>query len=986
MHRGAIAIRALALIAFCPSLVFAQASITGSVRDMSGALLPGVSVDAISPALIEKTRSVVTDNTGQYRIEGLRPGTYTVEFTLPGFSTVHREGVALEGSFTATINAELRVGGLEETITVTGATPTVDVQNTTQQRVIDHEVVDTLPTGRSDRALGALIPGVTGGQDSGGALTAASGIQIHGSTGGTIMQSGVAITSGFGDSSNSQAVPNMVAFQEITYDTSAASAEMATGGVRINFVPKDGGNTFNGSWFGSFANHSMQGNNYSKAPIQLKRMWDVNPGFGGPIHKDTLWFYASARYFSVGIYPAGAAFNANANKPTVWTYAPDASGERPSNESVFKDLTARVTWQASAKHKISMTWTEQPQCLCPELVGATVAPEAAQLRVFKIRNVVFDWSAPVTSRMLLEAAAIPHRIQRVTRRLSPLSSAPMVSVVDQGLGNLVYRAPQGTNNAPGPLRNTDYFTSFYRVAESYITGAHAFKMGLTYDNSSDPTTSFAATQPYNFRFNNGVPNQVTLFATPSVVEFNNTSLGMFLQDKWTAGRLTVNYGLRFDFYQTSYPEQLLGPGPLVPTRNVRLPKTLGVNWWKDVSPKSGAVYDLFGNGKTALKVSLNKYLQTGGDGGPFGLALAPANLIVQTTTRNWTDANGNFVPDCDLTNPAVQDNRAGGGDLCAASANPNFGLPVRGSTYDPDTLAGWGKRSFNWEFSTSVQQELAPRVALSLGYFRRWYGNFVVTDDRAVTAGDYDRFSVSAPADAQLANAGAKVDGIFNLKPAAFGRPSDNYVTFASNYGTQIQHWNGVDLTVNARPRDGVFLQGGMSTGRTSTDNCEVAAKLPSVLLAGSVWTPMQYCHQDTKFVTQVKLVGTYTVPKVDLLLSAVLQSLPGPSIQANWVASNAAIAGSLGRSLSGGAQNITVALLTPGAAYSDRSNVVDWRLGKFLRVAGARTLVSLDLYNLFNSSAVLTQNNAFGGTTRWLTPQSIQLARYGKVSAQIDF
>ena len=116
---------------------------------------------------------------------------------------------------------------------MTGESPTVDIQNTTQQRVIDHEVIDTLPTGRSDRALGALIPGVTGGQDSGGALTAATGIQIHGSTGGTIMQSGVAITSGFGDSSNSQAVPNMVAFEEVTYDTAAGSAEMATGGVRI---------------------------------------------------------------------------------------------------------------------------------------------------------------------------------------------------------------------------------------------------------------------------------------------------------------------------------------------------------------------------------------------------------------------------------------------------------------------------------------------------------------------------------------------------------------------------------------------------------------------------------------------------------------------------------------------------------------------------------------------------------------------------------
>ena len=213
-----------------------------------------------SPALIEKVRSVVTDGTGRSRIENLRPGTYTVTFTLAGFSTVLREGVVLEGSFTATINADLRLGSLEETITVTGESPVVDVQNVTQQRVVDQAVIAALPTGKSDRALGALVPGVVGGQDAGGALTNQNGgISIHGGGGGTIMQGGVAITSGFGGNNNSNALPNMAAFDEVSLDTSAGSAEMATGGIRINFTPKDGGNTFNGTFFTSFANSSMQG-------------------------------------------------------------------------------------------------------------------------------------------------------------------------------------------------------------------------------------------------------------------------------------------------------------------------------------------------------------------------------------------------------------------------------------------------------------------------------------------------------------------------------------------------------------------------------------------------------------------------------------------------------------------------------------------------------------------------------------------------------
>jgi hypothetical protein len=193
-------------------------------------------------------------------------------------------------------------------------------------------------------------------------------------------------------------------------------------------------------------------------------------------------------------------------------------------------------------------------------------------------------------------------------------------------------------------------------------------------------------------------------------------------------------------------------------------------------------------------------------------------------------------------------------------------------------------------------------------------------------------------------------------------------------------------VTVTARPSTGVLLQGGFSTGRTSTDNCEVAAKVPEVLLVGTVWTPLQYCHQDTNFTTQVKWVGSYTVPRVDVLVSAVLQSLPGPAILANYVAPNAVVAPFLGRNLSGNAQNITVGLLSPGTMYGEQSNVVDLRLAKILRFGGSRTSLNLDFYNLLNNNTPTALNNTFGGGTPWQAPQSIPLARYAKIRAQIDF
>ena len=161
MRRLSRILFALAWMVIIPSAVYAQGSIAGIVKDTSGAVLPGVTVEASSPALIEKTRAVVTDGTGQYKIVDLRPGTYSVTFTLPGFAVVKRDGIELTGAFTATVNADMKVGAVEETVTVTGETPIVDIQNTLKERSLAHDVIDAIPTGRLAQNLAVLLPGVT---------------------------------------------------------------------------------------------------------------------------------------------------------------------------------------------------------------------------------------------------------------------------------------------------------------------------------------------------------------------------------------------------------------------------------------------------------------------------------------------------------------------------------------------------------------------------------------------------------------------------------------------------------------------------------------------------------------------------------------------------------------------------------------------------------------------------------------------------------
>ena len=397
-----------------PATAFAQASITGVVKDTSGAVLPGVTVEAESPALIERVRSAISDGTGQYRIEALRPGTYTLTFSLPGFSTVKREGVELAGAFIATVNADLRVGTLEETVTVTGAAALIDVQSTTRQSVVDKELIESLPSGRNAGALVNFLPGVTSGQTDFGGLSgegtgAAGSVSIHGVGASRLYVNGVSITPAQG--AGGHGAGNMASYQELQADLSGVSAETKEGGVRLNLIPKEGGNKYSGQMFVAFAGQSWMGDNFSqelrdrglRAPNSLKRFLDFNPGIGGPIVHDKLWFFSTLRYLRaanfVPIYP-----NKNAGDPTKWTYEADTSHGLAFNDDFYRGATTRVTWKAAEKHKIGFALDYSHGCECPRSLNATTSPESNITNWAPLPKWFgfFEWTSPATSRLLLE--------------------------------------------------------------------------------------------------------------------------------------------------------------------------------------------------------------------------------------------------------------------------------------------------------------------------------------------------------------------------------------------------------------------------------------------------------------------------------------------------------------------------------------------------------------------------------------------------------
>jgi hypothetical protein len=1025
MNRSVVA---LLLLLVAPCAVYAQASITGVVRDTSGGVLPGVTVEATSPVLIEKVRTAQTDASGQYRIVDLRPGNYAVTFTLPGFAAVKREGIALEGAFNATINVEMRVGALEETVTVTGETPVVDVQNARRQQVMNSELVNTIPAARAYNALMVLVPGVVlGFPGTGDVVTSPVGTMfgIHGgpTTEGRVQVDGLNIGASRGGAGVSGYIVDTSNAQEITFSTSGGLGEAEVGGPFIQVVPRTGGNTMNGSFYIGGMNDAMQGSNYTeelqraglRVPSKLLKVWDVNGSVGGPVRKDRLWYFFNVRDQGSARSVPGMYANLNAGNPEAWTYVPDTTRQARSDSS-WRSAGLRLTWQATARNKINLFWDEQHPCsgagwspevdACrhsPEgwIIGgsATSAPETATYGNAWQRVQQASWTSPFSSRILFEGG--------YGNYLSRWGGGPAPGNPTRDL----IRVTEVAGAIPGiTYRSVDWSEGWisantWRATMSYVTGAHNLKFGYQgafhLDNQN---SNFTNAQYLTYRLSNGVPNQLTMSSGRFDSKWRTRYNALYVQDQSTFKRLTVQGALRYERAWSYFPEQGLGGTRFIPNQIV-FPRTDGVKGFNDISPRLGVAYDVFGNSRTSVKGNLGRYLEPAQNGGRY-TATAPTSRVATSTNRAWIDQNGNYVADCDLMNPAGQDLRASGGDFCGPFSNNNFGTSRLGVEYDPALLEGWGVRPFDWQFGIALQQQIVSRVSAEVQYNRRWWNGFMVNDNLAVTSSDFTPYSITAPLDPRLPGGGGYIiNGFYDVRPDLFGRV-DYFVTDAANFGKQTHHWQGVDVMFNVRLSDRLQFQGGTSTGQTVTDNCEVANNLPESLappqtitigvslpgpsalgVAQPGLTPSQYCHLSSGFLTQVKGLGSFTVPRIDVLLSATFQSNPGPQLAANYFVPNAAVAPSLGRNLAGGAPNVFVNLVTPGTLYGDRVNQLDVRLGKILRFGRTRTQIAVDVYNVANSAAVLGYNQTFNpATTTWLTPTSVLSARFVKLSANVDF
>jgi len=996
-----------------------SASIAGVVRDASGAVLPGVTVEAASPALIDKIRTTVTDGQGLYRIVDLRPGMYTVTFSLAGFSTFRREGLELTTGFTAAINAELKVGTVEETITVTGESPVVDLQNVRQQTTLTRTTLEALPTSGRLSQLYNFVPGAVVGnpvwQSVGGIDERANAFAAHGGRSGD----NAPIQDGLVQRLQGGAifVFNQLAFQEVVVETGGISAERNTGGVQMNMVPRDGGNTFSGSFSTTHTTSELQADNLNDElrvrgltfSPSLKKHYDTGFAIGGPIVRNKLWFFNAYRFGANQQFQQGNYFNklqnVNVSADPVWRvtfYEPDLDRSAYSDD-YYRDFGLRLTWQAATKHRIVLSYQVQPNCSCFWPIfelgpqgGVQGTPEAVGAHNYKVNYLpLVSWTYPATNRLLIEAGASANVFDNNTLRTDPSVGRDTIAITELSTNFRYGSRALGVSHAQGyrVQHNRQYRQ---RVSMSYITGAHAFKVGLDLHEYSEgsPGKATDANQingARSYTFRDRIPQQVTIFAVPFEQIWRTRDIGAYVQDQWTIRRLTLNVGMRFNNFNGGAPATEMPAGPFVPARS--FPATKDSPNFSNLSPRLGAAYDLFGNGKTALKASLGRFT-------PYAIAAVdvPAANQAASTTRTWNDANRNYVPDCDLRSPVANGE-------CGPWSDLAFGQIRAGSTRRAsDALGGFNQQDRNWQASVLLQHELWPNVALNAGYFRTWYGNFLVTDNQAVTSADFDPFCITVPTDRRLPGGGGnEICGLYDLKPSVFGRV-DNLVTQATHYGKQSEVYNGVDVGIEARMAGGARFEAGVGIGRTVTDTCDFNSlpqvrpnDIAGVAVSTTVLTPRtsEFCHISRPWTraTGLKLVAIYPLPW-DFQVSALYFNKPGIPIVASRAFTNAEIRPSLGRDLGqcrGAAvcnANVVVDMIPPDTEFEDRLQELDVRFSRSFRIRTLRLRGNADLYNLLNAGNVLNMTTRHAGSTggQWLRPLQILGGRMFKFSAQLDF
>ena len=983
----------------------AQSAISGEITDNTGGILPGVTVEATSPAMIEGSRVAVSDGQGRYLIVNLVPGTYAVSFTLPGFSTFLREDLVLPADFTATVDAQLSVGNIEESVTVTGESPVVDVQNTVRRQVLDRETMDAIPTGHTIYARAQLLPSIRMSQvDVGGTRAMQTTyIQAQGADNDqtSININGMSIMSMNSDGSNT-GYYNEYGYGEISIETTLSGADTSRGGVSVNMIPRAGGNAFSGSGYVGGMNSGWQSDNFDQeladlglsSVTSIDRIYDYNISQGGPILQDKLWFFSSYREW-VTDQPIADSFY-KAGSPISGDGVPSEGFDlnRPGiDDSLIRTGLVRLTWQINPTNKLQAHMDRgHKERFNQHSVGWEIETASRHWTYPILGNGQVMWTSTPSSRLLFEAGWSPSWNSRnfsYQEGIAELRNTPAwfakAAKEDRSLGTRWDACP-----------NCQYWIySRKPVASatmSYVTGSHAFKVGLSHTSGSVRET-FDSNADLEQEYRNGVADSVQVWNYPLFTHTAlNYDLGLYAQDTWTVNRLTINAGIRAEWFNAQVVGTESPAGRFTPLR--RFPDIEDLPNWFDVLPRFGIAYDLFGDAKTAIKFSANRYMDGQTDG--FSRRYNPSDNVA--VRLDWNDLNGDDIAQEGEFNPNLLPTNFGERSL---------------NTPDPDIERAW-----NVMTSLGVDHELMPGVSVNGAWIRRtqhdiqaWtsvFGTRRQTDNLLLGLDDFHPVTIVNPIN------GLPVT-VYDLNNRSLQSQVDNLDQNATTPTGDHPHagvapeeaFNSFEAGFNARLPNGAVMFGGWTMDKTTKVFCN-SPDDPNTF---------RFCNESgldresgidvsIPYRHTFKLSGNYPLP-FDIRASGSIQVYHGRENPVIWnisrtarYPSDPAILARVGvtgtcigcEDLAGQRvitnqqdSSIPVRLDTPGTRYREAIKLLDLGFGKSFDFGGRlRMELLLDIFNVLNQNAIQFNTTTFGrGYGR---PNTVMTGRYAQIGAEFDW